>query len=169
MTPLTRLLNGTCLLKCSFLFFFFTCITSLSAQDNGRLSGVVVDKASQQRLVAATVNIAGINKSTITDSAGNFRITEIPFSTYTIEISMVGYKNLSLYNINVSAGNELNLTIELEADAQQLEGIVIRSNKRTARAATLETPLSVQRLTTEEIKSNPGGNFDISRVIQTLP
>ncbi|MGS0014423.1 TonB-dependent receptor plug domain-containing protein, partial [Escherichia coli] len=32
-----------------------------------------------------------------------------------------------------------------------------------------ETPLSVQRLTTEEIKSNPGGNFDISKVIQTLP
>jgi hypothetical protein len=27
----------------------------------------------------------------------------------------------------------------------------------------------VQRLTTEEIRSNPGGNFDISRVIQALP
>ncbi len=40
---------------------------------------------------------------------------------------------------------------------------------KTARAATLETPLSVQRLTTEEIKTNPGGNFDISRVIQALP
>jgi hypothetical protein len=31
------------------------------------------------------------------------------------------------------------------------------------------TPLSVQKLTTEEIKSNPGGNFDVSKVVQTLP
>ncbi|GAB1463246.1 TonB-dependent receptor plug domain-containing protein [Pedobacter sp.] len=31
------------------------------------------------------------------------------------------------------------------------------------------TPLSVQQLTAEEIKSNPGGNFDVSKVVQTLP
>ena len=42
-------------------------------------------------------------------------------------------------------------------------------NKKTVRAATLETPLSVQRLTAEEIKSNPGSNFDISKVVQSLP
>ena len=53
--------------------------------------------------------------------------------------------------------------------AASLREVVIKANKRTARAATLETPLSVQRLTSEEIKSNPGGNFDISKVIQTLP
>jgi outer membrane receptor protein involved in Fe transport len=46
---------------------------------------------------------------------------------------------------------------------------VIRANRRTAAAATIESPLSVQRLTTEVIRSNPGGNFDISKVIQTLP
>ncbi len=154
----------------NILFLIFFAQTLLThAQDNGRISGVVVDRASQQKLVGATVSLAGSGKSTVSDSAGNFRITEISFGTYTIEFSMVGYKNLSLYNITVSAGNELNLTAELEAVAQELENIVIRSNKRTARAATLETPLSVQRLTTEEIKSNPGGNFDISRVIQTLP
>lgn len=38
-----------------------------------------------------------------------------------------------------------------------------------AKVATLETPLSVQRLTTEEIRANPGGNFDISKVVQSLP
>lgn len=41
--------------------------------------------------------------------------------------------------------------------------------RNTAKAASLETPLSVQRLTAEEIKRNPGGNFDISKVIQSLP
>ena len=31
------------------------------------------------------------------------------------------------------------------------------------------TPMSTQKLTSEEIKSNPGGNFDVSKVIQVLP
>ncbi|HUH19651.1 Plug domain-containing protein [Albibacterium sp.] len=31
------------------------------------------------------------------------------------------------------------------------------------------TPLSVQQLTSEEIKSSPGGDFDVSKVVQTLP
>ena len=31
------------------------------------------------------------------------------------------------------------------------------------------TPLATQKLTAEEIKINPGGNFDVSKVIQVLP
>ena len=31
------------------------------------------------------------------------------------------------------------------------------------------TPMSVQKLTSVEIESNPGGNFDVSKVVQTLP
>jgi len=32
-----------------------------------------------------------------------------------------------------------------------------------------ETPLSIQSLSLEEIRNNPGGTFDISKVIQALP
>lgn len=149
--------------------YLFTTSSPLSAQNNGRISGTVIDKISQQRLPFATVNISGTNKTVFTDSAGTFRITDISLNTYTIEVSLAGYKKQSLFNITISAGNELNIAVELEPDAQQLEGVIIKTNKRTARAATLETPLSVQRLTTEEIKANPGGNFDISKVIQSLP
>ncbi|MFY0099905.1 hypothetical protein ABTQ08_20800, partial [Acinetobacter baumannii] len=74
-----------------------------------------------------------------------------------------------LFNVVVNSGNETNFTIELEPQVTNLNELVVKSNKRTVKAASLETPLSVQRLTTEEIKSNPGGNFDISKVIQTLP
>lgn len=142
---------------------------SALSQNNGRISGYVLDKSTQQRLPFATVSLTGINKSVATDSAGNFRITDIPLNVYTLEVSLVGFKKQSFYNIGITSGNEQNIAVELEPDAQQLQGVTIKTNKRTARAATLETPLSVQRLTSEEIKSNPGGNFDISKVIQTLP
>jgi outer membrane receptor for ferrienterochelin and colicin len=147
----------------------FLIVAPAFGQNTGRISGTITDKTSQQKLPSATVSLPAINMSVITDSAGNFRITGIPLNTYTLEVTLTGYKKQSLFNIGITAGNELNFSIDLEREVSQLQDVVIRTNKRTARAATLETPMSVQRLTTEEIKSNPGGNFDISKVIQTLP
>ena len=113
--------------------------------------------------------MAGTNLSAAADSIGRFRILNIPVKSYNLIISSVGYKTFTLYNIVVNSGNENVFTIELEQEAAALGEVVIKANKRSVRAATLETPLSVQRLTQEEIRSNPGGSFDISKVIQTLP
>lgn len=139
------------------------------AQSTGSITGIIVDKATQQPVDAASVQIDGLQKGAVSDSLGKFRISNIPVKTYNLIISKVGYKTFRLFNIVINSGNENTFSIELEQEAANLSEVVVKANKRTVRAATLETPLSVQRLTTEEIKSNPGGNFDISKVIQTLP
>jgi len=87
----------------------------------------------------------------------------------TLQVSAVGFRQQQLYNLLITSGNEATVNIEMETEAKELATVTVQSSRRTARAASLESPLSVQRLTTEEIRSNPGGNFDISRVIQSLP
>ncbi|MEJ7768465.1 MAG: TonB-dependent receptor, partial [Chitinophagaceae bacterium] len=141
----------------------------VNAQNSGRVSGKVIDRSTQQPLSNTNIILEGAGSGAITDSNGVFRISGIQLRTYNITFSMIGYKSQTLFNITVNAGNENYLNVELEPNAGELAAIIVNVDKRTARAATLETPLSVQRLTTEEIKSNPGGNFDISKVIQTLP
>ncbi len=153
----------------SFLFFsasFFT----LNAQTNGVLTGTVVDKSFQKPISGVIIQLAGI-KTALTDSMGIFTISGIAPGAYTVSIKAVGYNTQFKYNIAISGGNENNLSIELEPSITLLRNVTVSSTakNKSAKAATLETPLSVQRLTTEEIKSNPGGNFDISRVIQALP
>jgi hypothetical protein len=69
----------------------------------------------------------------------------------------------------ITVGNETNNTIELLPADNVLKEVQVSTTRKTVRTATLETPLSVQKLTAEEIKSNPGGNFDISKVVQALP
>ena len=138
-------------------------------QRNGSISGKVLDKLTQQPLPGANVVLEGSNLGVTADTTGTFRLTGIALKTYNITFTAVSYKSETLYNITINAGNENYVNVELEPTAADLSEVVVRSNKRTVRAATLETPLSVQRLTTEEIKANPGGNFDISKVIQTLP
>ena len=148
---------------------FFLITISGYSQNNGRISGSVVDKSSQKPLSNVSIKLEGNTNGALSDSDGVFRITGIQWRTYNIIYSSIGYKTQTIYNIIINAGYENTINAELEPDALALSEVIIKSNKRTVRAATLETPLSVQRLTSEEIRSNPGGNFDISKVIQALP
>lgn len=156
------------LLLLVFIQFLGTPSSAQVAQ-TGRFSGSVIDKSTQKPLVGVTVSLDGISGGKITDTNGLFRFTGLALRTYNITFSSVGYKPYTLYNITISAGNETYFTVELEPQASNLAEVTVKGSRKTARAASLETPLSVQRLTTEEIRSNPGGNFDISKVIQALP
>lgn len=142
---------------------------SVQAQNNGKLSGTIINVTTQKPILGITIEVKPSNTKSITDSFGNFRFTQLKPGAYTLEISGIGFKTKQLNNIAVTTGNENNLQIELEEFVNQLSMVTVSSRKSTAKAATLESPLSIQRLTTEDIKSNPGGFFDISRVIQSLP
>jgi hypothetical protein len=139
------------------------------AQKTASLGGSIIEKNSQQPLAGVSIKLIPGNNETTTDAKGVFRFTNIQPGTYTIECSAVGYQLKILNNIVVNTGNEVNLNIDIEPSIGQLGTIVVTGRKNSARAASLESPLSVQRLTTEDIRANPGGNFDISRVIQSLP
>ncbi|MFY7964078.1 MAG: TonB-dependent receptor [Chitinophagaceae bacterium] len=155
----------------SFTFFlvFLVFANLANAQKKGSVSGTILQKNSQQSLLGAVISLSGTDLKAISDSSGRFRILNVPVKSYNLTVNSVGFKPFTLYNIVVNSGNENVFTIELEQDAVSLSDVTVKTNKRSVRAATLETPLSVQRLTAEEIRSNPGGNFDISKVIQTLP
>jgi hypothetical protein len=138
------------------------------AQRLGSIAGVVSDKYLLTPLSGATVTLTDSPYGSLTDSLGQFRIKGIAPKTYTLKVSALGYADYFLYNVVITSGNEIALSIQLEQKTKELEEVFVK-NKKTALAASLETPLSVQKLTTEEIRSNPGGNFDIARVVQVLP
>ncbi len=141
----------------------------LIAQNNGFISGNIIDKNTQKPLQGASVLLNPGGKGMTTDESGSFRFSGVVAGTYSIEITNLGYKKLSLTNLIVTTGNENSLNLEMEQDPNELGEVVVKGRRNTARAASLENPLSVQRLTIEDIKANPGGNFDISKVIQSLP
>ncbi len=150
-----------------FIIFIFSFgAAHVHAQSlNGTIIGTVKDKETQERIEGAIIILQGTNFKAQSDSNGRFKFTNIPPQTYNLVVQYVGYKEQTLFDLIISNGNALILNIELENSAQ-LKEVVIRGNSYGKR---IETPLSVQSLTTEEIKSNPGGNYDISRVIQALP
>ena len=154
----------TCLV---LIFLFFAC--NAWTQNETSLFGTVADKNTQGLLAGITIEINPGNVTTLSDTAGTFRFTGIRPGTYNLQFSGVGYQSKLLSNVVLTTGNITTLNVELDALVRELENITITGKRASVKATTLESPLSIQRLTTEEIKANPGGNFDISKVIQTLP
>ncbi|HEX8061487.1 MAG TPA: TonB-dependent receptor, partial [Cyclobacteriaceae bacterium] len=156
-------------MKKIILSFFLLLSAFIAYSQNASIAGTVRDKATQELLVGVTLVIENSSPlvGTVSDPDGNFKLTTTPGS-YNVTATFVGYKPSTKFNVLFSSGNINSINFELEEESTTLNEVVVEA-KRTAEAATIETPLSVQRLTTEEIRSNPGGNFDISRVIQALP
>ena len=149
------------------LFLIITLLhAKVFAQKSGIITGQVKDRNTQELLIGATVLLEGTGLGAQTDADGRFKISGIPPKSYNVLVQYVGYKPKTIFNAVVTTGNILNFNIELDPESKNLNEVVVRG--RTFGKKT-ETPLSVQSLTAEEIRSNPGGNFDISRVIQALP
>ena len=140
-----------------------------NSQTIGNIAGEVIEKNTQKPILGASVQIINTKFSTTTDSAGKFTIKNIPTGQYHILINYVGSIPYHLYNVTINTGNISFITAEILPLETTLKEVIVGNVKKSVRAATLETPLSIQKLTSEEIKSSPGSNFDISKVVQTLP
>lgn len=141
----------------------------VKVQNTGKLSGVLVNRKTQQNAPGLLITVTPGNEKLISDSNGAFRFTSLLPGAYAIKVTGLGIQEKLLTNVIVTSGNENNLTIELEPAVNLLNTVTVTGRRNTAKATTLESPLSIQRLTAEDIKANPGGNFDISKVIQSLP
>lgn len=148
-----------------FLFHYL----GFHAQTTGIIQGVARDKNTQELLIDGIVRVVGTDFSVRTDLDGAYRL-EIPTGTYNVSFSLATYESLTKYNIVVTSGNAQIVNFEsAPVETEITEVVISNSNATRADATDMVTPLSVQRLTTEEIKSNPGGNYDVSKVVQSLP
>jgi hypothetical protein len=154
--------------RLSISAFLLLAMHQIFAQATGVVSGTVRDKSTQEPLIGVSVAVEGTTLGAATDVDGRFRIAGIPTGSYNIKLSLIGYKPFILFNVVVTSGNANTFNIELEEMVSELKEVEITANRSIA-VTTAESPNSIQRLTTEEIRSNPGGNFDISRVVQSLP
>ena len=152
-----------------FLLLIQLITCSLFAQNRGAVSGVIRDAVNNRPVPSATITIDQLSRSTTADSLGHYTLTDLQTGAFSITVTAVGYEAQTRYNVPISSGNINEVTFDLQPSSVSLGNVTVAATRRTARATSIETPLSVQRLTTEEIKSNPGSNFDISRAVQSLP
>ena len=152
--------------KLSTTLIFFLLSTLAIFSQNAIIKGKVFNPINNEPVPFANVIIQGTTTGTSTDLDGNYEISGLEPKLYNLEATSLGFRKAVVYEIQTFNNRPVNIDIELTEDAQLLEGVEITASPFSKKE---EAPVSMRTIGVSEIERNPGGNRDISRVIQSLP
>ena len=153
-------------MKIKFLLLSFFLFHLVHSQTSGSLTGRIFDIQSQLPLEGATLLLEGTSLGTVTDSDGYFKLENIPSQSYNITASYLGYESQTQFNIIVKSIGNIPLLFELSEVLENLDEVVLIQSPFKTKS---ETPLSTQTFSVVEIETYPGGNNDITKVVQSMP
>ncbi len=133
---------------------------------NAIIRGKVYNEVNNEPIPFANVVIQGTTTGTTTDFDGKFEIKDLTPNLYNIIVSYIGFENKLIAEVQVSSARPAFLNIGLTETSKQLDVVEIKANPFQR---SEESPLSTKAIGTNEIQRYPGGNRDISKVIQSLP
>ncbi len=132
----------------------------------GVIEGRVYNAKNNEPVEFATVAIFGTTIGSISDLDGKFIFTGLEPGFVELRVSSVGFETYISEAIQVTNAKKVFIEVPLEEANVELEEVVIRASPFRK---VKESPVSLQRITLEEIEKAPGGNRDISKVIQSYP
>ncbi|RZS95617.1 TonB-dependent receptor [Cecembia calidifontis] len=152
-------------MRLSFLLLAILFSFNQAIAQMGEIRGRVFNPVNNEGIPFANVAILGTDYGTVTDIDGNYVLSNLEPGLYNVRASFIGYRSQTRFEIQVTRARAVQLNFELREEASDLSEVTV--NAEFSRSD--ETPISVRRLNTNEIERYPGGNRDISRVIQSLP
>jgi len=150
----------------NLLFLLAFLPPALLQGQQGVIEGRVFNAANNNPVEFATIAIYGTSIGSISDLDGNFLFTGLEPGYVELRVSSVGYETYISEPIQVTNAKKVFIEVPLNEANIQLEEVVVRASpfRRIE-----ESPVSLRRINIEEIEKSPGGNRDISKVIQSFP
>src|SRR5215831_9057456 len=160
-------------LRMVFLSIVFGCVgPAFSQSSTGSISGTVTDQ-NNAAVVGVTVvgknTLTGFVRSTVTNSSGFYRLTDIPSGPYEITIEAAGFKKDIHPRITIDVGQSVTVDAVLELGGIAAESVTVHGenasplNTSTAEARTRfdsrrlsELPVSTNRSLYGVLLSTPG-------------
>jgi hypothetical protein len=132
----------------------------------GVIKGRVYRASNNETLPFVNLIIYGTTIGATSDLDGNFLFTGVKPGFVKLAATSVGFESYLSEEFMVTNAKPVFLEIPLIEKAVQLKQIEI---KAPIFRRTEESPVSMRTLAISDIEKNPGGNRDISKVIQALP
>ncbi len=150
-----------------FVLLSYT-ISSAIAQtgENGVIQGRVFNSKNNEPVPFANVVIWNTTTGTSSDFEGNFLITGVQPGMVEIRVSAVGFRTYISGQLMVTNARTLYLEVPMEETTVDIDEVTVRVSPFRMRE---ESPVSLRRIGVSEIERAPGGNRDISRVLQAFP
>ncbi|MFW6370218.1 MAG: carboxypeptidase-like regulatory domain-containing protein, partial [Bacteroidota bacterium] len=139
---------------------------SLIAQENGIIEGRLFNAKNNEPIPFANIVIWGTQIGAVSDLDGNFIFTGVKPGYVELRASAIGFETTITPDVFVTNAKKAYIDIPMNETQVALDEVVVKASpfRRSE-----ESPVSLRRIGIAEIEKNPGGNRDISRVIQSLP
>lgn len=130
------------------------------------IRGNVIDKESKAPL--PYVNVILVNsdpiKAVSTDTLGNFYLLNVPIGRQNIQVSFIGYKSAFVTDIQLNAGKESLLQIELEENTNNLQEVVVKAGNTKDKTVNDMIGISARTFSTDEANRFAGSQNDPARM-----
>lgn len=135
-------------------------------QSTGSFQGKIIEQATKQPVMGASIVIDNTQLGAITDDSGLFEINNIPVGTHSVTISYIGFQTKKLSEIMIVPNKTYYTELELLEEVAELDGVTVTLYKGETNPLT---PVSAFSYSREEIFRNPGAQGDIMRALSSLP
>lgn len=146
--------------------FIFLLLTSTAWSQSTVVRGRVYDSSSNEAVAFANVIVMGTDFGAASDLDGNFVIYGLEPGFYRLMASFIGFKTVYSEEFQVNNARPVYIELPMEIQALEFQQIQVRP---TVFPKTEEAPLSLRNIGVSDIENNPGGNRDISKIIQSFP
>ena len=150
-------------MKKYFPLLLFFLAFSFKAQV-GSINISVYDEFSKKPLEAT---LKRQNSSDRISGSGKIQLDNIPSGSYNFEISAENYQTNYLNDINIIPNQNVSFSVGLnKAQIKNIQEVIL---SRKVYKTTVESPVSLRNITSEEIQKSAGSNRDVSRAILSFP
>ena len=141
----------------------FALLTGISAQPaTGSIKGKVTT-ADNKPAEGVTILVKSTVKNAVADNSGNFEIKNIQPGSYTLAVSLVGYKDAE-QEVTVENGKATTVSFQLTLSNRELNEVVVIANRnsfktnRTSNSLRLQSPIlevpqNIQVVTAKQISN----------------
>jgi outer membrane receptor for ferrienterochelin and colicin len=152
----------------SFIIALYLLLTALYAHaQTGSVKGRVYNVRNNEPIPFANIIIYGEpTQGTTSDANGNFLLKGVRTGYTKLVASFVGYEKTVTEDFLVTLVHPVEIDIPMNEMSVKLKEVEVKSSPFIRK---IESPVSLQTLSIQEIEKNPGANRDISKVIQSLP
>jgi hypothetical protein len=162
-------MNATKRIITGILSALFISIHVFAQNGTQTIKGTITDKQSKAILIGATVSVIGTTPvlGNAADENGKYKIENVPVGRYDLKVNYTGYKEIIIPNIQVTAGKEAVVDIEMEENLNELGQVEITGTKKNETNNELIT-VSGRSFSMDEVNRYAGGRSDPSRLASSF-
>ncbi|TVR31586.1 MAG: TonB-dependent receptor [Balneolaceae bacterium] len=143
-------------------------LVPLTMAQTGTLTGTVTDQRTNEPIPGANILVQELERGAATDIDGNYSITNIPYGTYNLRVTFIGYRPIT-QQVNISAETQTQ-NFELREDVLGMQELVVTGQgtgverQRLSSNVTSISARQIDRLPTVQLDQLLQGNIPNSQI-----